>query len=161
MKAEINLRWGQYRITGVNADKFLNNKRLLLIIEIRANRVTSGNRIALLNAIKLLENAFKCMGRRTRWTYPAEPSQESRGLSCAPDRKRAGSTSRVDIFTPTTITGLSFLKRGLKAFWPEGEKVRLRRDRDLKRILMRLGNAFSFLLPLVSHRPSNLFIPEV
>jgi len=44
MKTEINLRWGQYRITGANADKFLNNKRLLLIIGIRVNHVSSGKR---------------------------------------------------------------------------------------------------------------------
>lgn len=92
------------------------------------------------------------MKRRTRRTYPAEPGQEPRGLSCAADRKRASSTSRLDIFTRTTITGLSFLKRSLKAFWPEGEKVILRCDRDLKRILMWLGNASGFLLFFFSSR---------
>jgi len=91
------------------------------------------------------------MKRRTRRTYPAEPSQESRGLSCVADRKRAGSTSRLDIFTRTTITGLSFLKRSLKAFRPEEEKVTLQCDRDLKRILIRYGNVFRFLLFLISH----------
>lgn len=44
MKAEINLRRGQYRITEVHVDKFLNNTGLLLIIEIRANRISGGKR---------------------------------------------------------------------------------------------------------------------
>jgi len=139
----------------VQINSCLNNKRLLLIIETQVNRISQRKAkrysIALLNAIKLLENAFKCMKRRTRRTYPAEPSQESRGLSSVADRKRAGSTSRLDIFTRTTITGLSFLKRSLKAFRPKEEKVTLQCDRDLKRILIRYGNALRFLLCLISH----------
>lgn len=62
----------------------------------------------------------------------------------------AGSTSRLDIFTRATITGLFFLKRGLKAFWPEKrerEKVTPRCDHDLKRILMPRGNTSRFLSP--------------
>jgi len=103
--------------------------------------------------MKLLGVAFKCMKRsdtliglnpRYRAVYTARLIPRGRKLD-------GGSIPACpDVFTRVAITGLSLLKRGLKAFWParagEREKVTPRRNHSLKANTNAPGgNVFGFL----------------
>jgi len=75
---------------------------------------------ALLNAMKLLGAAFKCMKRSDTLAglnrrYSAERGE---AYPARPEAGRGFHPACPDVFTRVAITGLSLLKRGLKAFWP-------------------------------------------